>query len=190
MTAACETDFHVNLGSVCVPCAAGASRCLLCSRPPKLPLCTLCRLPIKGPSTIFELAISVLTRVGLAMTCSHCFHRTHAQCFHGSLPSPFQCPACLCQCVPGPYLPVTHAPPRSAPPIPAVQGGRMPFATLSSTLDPDRDLGAGRVASVDIDGPQRRASGVVSGEVQHREGLLGRARLRGLTGESLLHWKG
>ena len=172
---------------MCVPCAAGTSRCPLCSRPPNLPPCTFCRLPIKGLSTIFCFSIPILSRVGLAMTCSLCSHRTHARCFHKNFPSSSsQCPACLCHCVPGPYLPITLASQGSVP------GGRLTYATLSSTLGPKRDPGVVRVASGDVDGQQQRASGVISGEVlpQRGEGLLGRARLRGLAGERLLHWKG
>ncbi|WVR04414.1 hypothetical protein IAU60_001416 [Kwoniella sp. DSM 27419] len=73
---------------VCVACASKLhDKCPSCHLPPKKPMCSYCRLPVKG----------------LSMGCAVCAHRLHARCFQSyflsPLKTPMTCPACSCSCL-------------------------------------------------------------------------------------------
>ncbi|BEJ13327.1 hypothetical protein CspHIS471_0305010 [Cutaneotrichosporon sp. HIS471] len=59
-------------------------RCSSCARYKEAPLCSVCRLPIKG----------------LATTCTTCTHTSHTRCLRNVMRSPTDhCPSCHCRCL-------------------------------------------------------------------------------------------
>nr|ACZ81474.1 CND01460 [Kwoniella heveanensis] len=77
-----------NQAQVCVACSNKIDGiCPSCNKPPRIALCSYCRIPIKG----------------LSMGCSICAHRLHAKCFQAYFLSPLTppttCSSCTCSCL-------------------------------------------------------------------------------------------
>ncbi|WVO15839.1 hypothetical protein L204_103501 [Cryptococcus depauperatus] len=74
--------------TVCVPCSNGSiDVCGACGKSPKKPICSYCRIPIRG----------------ISMGCTLCLHKVHARCFRRYFLRPLigfvTCPACSCTCL-------------------------------------------------------------------------------------------
>ena len=120
--------------AVCIACATSADKCVSCRQTPVKPLCTYCRLPIRGEHMLLNFTLII----GLAATCTLCAHRSHAKCFILSSVRT-SCPSCMCHCVQdggvtGPSL-LLPMPAPLAPPPTITRG----FARGSiSPLSPER----------------------------------------------------
>ncbi|ORY26858.1 hypothetical protein BCR39DRAFT_560289 [Naematelia encephala] len=152
-------EISEGLQTVCVSCAGTGTICSNCARKINKPICTLCRLPIKG----------------LAMCCHKCYHRTHASCRRTSTTR--SCPSCPCECTYGfPLLPIPATDEDEGSSILASKGIGTPSTPTPSALGIIGDMQAGQNQN--------------QHDVGVREGLLGRARLRGLQAEGILGWRG
>ncbi|KAK8846765.1 hypothetical protein IAR55_005853 [Kwoniella newhampshirensis] len=210
-----------SVAHVCVACASQLQgSCPSCNQGPKRPMCSFCRLPIKG----------------LSMGCATCTHKLHAKCFQSyflsPITTPLTCPACPCSClahkgISTPYFAFNLSPKQSPSvtrgfargsitpvALPPEEGsgvkGRVTYASLAKLgaikenlgssagvgalgLNPDGgDDGQNGAGSSGVTLPADRERERERERTQSRDGRGSEGLLSRARrgGEGLLHWKG